>query len=406
MSAPELDPTSTALVGAARQLNAQLTRAAVLGKIVMLAPEAVPGAQHVSVTVLGKEGLVTVAASGSPAGLLDALQWEVGEGPCIAALEGEPVVVADLHTDVRWPRLVSRLRDREAICSVLSLPLWTGDEVSGSLNLSSTGVGAFAGAGYRAGVLFAALAGLALAAADQRERAAERAAYAAQGEEFIALLAHDLRSGMTASLLSEEIFAAQRANLDSDGQEALDLLTEELDRQHHLLVELLDLTRARAELASTRATPLLSEVQRAVDGAGCAVPVRPHPGAADVLVPVHPVRLRRILANLLDNAHRHAGGATAVEVGRCGDQAWVAVEDGGPGVPVDLREAVFTRFVAGSVRSGQAGAHLGLALSRQHARLTGGDLRVEDRDGGGARFVLLLPAINRESDSRRSLDEF
>ena len=76
---------------------------------------------------------------------------------------------------------------------------------------------------------------------------------------------------------------------------------------------------------------------------------------------------------------------------------WIAVEDHGPGVPLEERELIFERFARGAVagrRSSSDGAGLGLALVDEHIRLHGGRVWVEDRADGepGARFVLELPA--------------
>ena len=77
---------------------------------------------------------------------------------------------------------------------------------------------------------------------------------------------------------------------------------------------------------------------------------------------------------------------------------WIAVEDHGPGVPVEERSLVFERFARGARRRAGAassdGAGLGLALVDEHVRMHGGRVWVEDRADGepGARFVLELPA--------------
>ena len=108
--------------------------------------------------------------------------------------------------------------------------------------------------------------------------------------------------------------------------------------------------------------------------------------------------LRRMLRNLLENAHRY-GGHEGVEVllqtrTRNGTR-WVVlrVRDRGPGVPVELRERIFEPFYrlpGASEREGGVG--LGLALVRSIVQRHGGQVRCEDRDGGGAEFVVELPA--------------
>jgi len=381
---------------AAQQLGDEHRRGELLELIVALAPAVVPGTEHASITLTGPTGLSTPAASGVLPRQIDAFQYEAGQGPCIdATREGRTVVVRDLATEARWPRLVALLAQQVPrsgrVRGVLALPLSTQSGTTGSLNLFSAAPQAFSGHRCAAGSAMAALATVALAASEQRERAANRKA---QAEGFIAGLAHDLRSGMTVALNAQEILANRHAALDPHGQEALDLLTDELSRLQQLMVDLLDLGRARAGAHPTPSITLLPVVHDAVrrHRHRHRVTVQIRPEAATALVAIHPVQLARIVANLLDNADRHAGGATAVQVGRTGDRVWVAVEDAGPGVPEDHRERIFTHFATAPHTSHTGGAHLGLAISREHARWAGGDLLVEDRDGGGARFLLLLPA--------------
>ena len=378
------------------QLGAE--RAGMLAQILELAAQALPGAQQVSLTVPTPQGLTTAAATAPPAWRIDTVQYQTGEGPCVAATrEGHVVLVRDLATETRWPRFASRMAGHSGVRSMLSLPVRTSAGVAGSLNASAAAAGVFDHAAGRIGSAFAALAGLALAATAEQARAVDRVA---QLESVVALLVHDLRSGMTVAYTAEDFLTGQRSRLDPVGQEALDLLGDELTRQQRLLTELVELVRA--ELPSTRAAPLLPQVQQAVREHRHPVPVLPGPGADGAVVRIHPVRLRRILANLLHNADRHAGGATAVQVACTGNRASVAVEDAGPGVPAELREVIFTRLAPSS---GEQGSHLGLTLSRLHARLAGGDLLVEDRSGGGARFVLLLPTADSPAAADRPATE-
>ncbi|MGY1712536.1 ATP-binding protein [Geodermatophilus sp. SYSU D00758] len=362
-------------------------------RVVELVHAGCQAAEQVSVTLARDERLETVAAAGRLARQVDAAQYAAGEGPCVtAARTGAVVVVADLAGESRWPRFARRMAAERRVRSMASLPLRVDEHLIGALNLASSANGAFTEPGeaeVRSGLT--ATAGLALAAVAAERRAAEATARAIGAADFLAGLAHDLRSGMTVLLSAGELLDSQRPVLDAQGREALDLLGDELRRQRWLVTELLELARADTGFPRRLPIGLLPAVSETLARYRRPVPVQVDPAAADVHVGIHPIRLGRVLANLLDNAERHAGGATAVRVERSGDSARVVVEDAGPGVPAGRREQIFTRFGRGPAPAGDAGAHLGLALSREHARRAGGDLLVEDRDGGGARFLLVLP---------------
>jgi two-component system, OmpR family, sensor kinase len=93
--------------------------------------------------------------------------------------------------------------------------------------------------------------------------------------------------------------------------------------------------------------------------------------------------MREALANLLDNARRHARSRIEVTVGRSSDRAGIRVEDDGPGLAPGTEEQVFERFAS---LDGRGGSGLGLPIAQATARALGGDLYW--RDGG---FDLVLP---------------
>ncbi|PWR18837.1 ATP-binding protein [Zavarzinia compransoris] len=102
--------------------------------------------------------------------------------------------------------------------------------------------------------------------------------------------------------------------------------------------------------------------------------------------------LARALANLIDNALKHAGSAE-IALGRDGGNARLTVDDRGPGIPAALRADLAQPFrQADAARTkADAGAGLGLAIAREIAEGLGGRLEIGDRPGGGARIALVLP---------------
>ncbi|MEY2405100.1 MAG: hypothetical protein QOG39_16, partial [Acidimicrobiaceae bacterium] len=104
--------------------------------------------------------------------------------------------------------------------------------------------------------------------------------------------------------------------------------------------------------------------------------------------------LHRMALNLLENAVRHTPPGTHVHAAIVpgGDTVQLVVSDDGPGIPPELRDRIFERFVRAD---GDRGGSFGLGLSIVEAVATshGGSVRLEVPEGGGTRFVVELPAV-------------
>jgi len=101
----------------------------------------------------------------------------------------------------------------------------------------------------------------------------------------------------------------------------------------------------------------------------------------------------QVLLNLVDNAVRSGAANVWIELRQVDKNVSVAVSDDGPGVPPDLVHRIFDPFFTTRVEG--EGTGLGLHLSRRIARECGGELRYEPRPGGGARFVMEIPAMEQ-----------
>ncbi len=115
----------------------------------------------------------------------------------------------------------------------------------------------------------------------------------------------------------------------------------------------------------------------------------------EALVRGVPRLLRRVIRNLLENAHRYSNGEAQLYISREGRQVVIRVADQGPGVPVALRERIFEPFYrlpGASEREGGVG--LGLALVRSIVERHSGTVYCEGREGEGAVFVVKLPAYD------------
>jgi C4-dicarboxylate-specific signal transduction histidine kinase len=113
--------------------------------------------------------------------------------------------------------------------------------------------------------------------------------------------------------------------------------------------------------------------------------------------------LRQVLLNLLLNAidATSPGGRVVLSARRVGDSVDIIVSDEGPGVPTELRSAIFDPFF--STRSDNAGG-LGLSIAQRIVQDAGGEIRVSDRDAGGAEFAVRLAASENQQASSREGD--
>jgi signal transduction histidine kinase len=212
-------------------------------------------------------------------------------------------------------------------------------------------------------------------------------------------VSHDLK-GPLAGILGamQTIRRAERLHLTDEQIDDLYKVIEQSGAKAARLVDdLLDLDRlSRGQLRPERESTDLVALSRR---AAAEVPaLEGHPVSVEgdaVLVDVDPGKVERIVENLLGNAGRHtpAGTPIHVEVHAQPAGAVLIVEDEGTGVPDDLKAEVFEPFHQG--RESRGGVGIGLSLVRRFAELHGGGAHVEDRDGGGARFVVVLPGAVR-----------
>ncbi|WP_077796664.1 ATP-binding protein [Streptomyces sp. JHA26] len=203
---------------------------------------------------------------------------------------------------------------------------------------------------------------------------------------FVADASHELRSPIASLRTQLEVAAAHPELLDLDGA------VEDTVRLQRLAADLLLLARLDAGERPADARVDLAALARAQAEGRAGVSVRAEDA---VVVAGSRGQLERVLANLLDNARRHARSAVEVSVRRDGDVAVAAVADDGEGVPVADRERIFERFVRlDAARSrDEGGAGLGLAIARDVAVRHGGTLTVRDAPAGGALFELRLPVV-------------
>jgi signal transduction histidine kinase len=220
----------------------------------------------------------------------------------------------------------------------------------------------------------------------------EQEAMLARQREFVADASHELRTPLT-SVLANLDFLAE--TLDGEQGDAARSALRSSQRMRRLVQDLLLLARADARRVAPH-EPLdvgqvvveaAAELEPVTDGHDLTVDA-PH-----VMVDGARDELHRLILNLMENAVKHTPEGTHVRaaVAQENGHVLVSVEDDGPGIPADLREKVFERFVRGSGdRGGSFG--LGLSIVRAVAESHGGTVALaEPENGHGTRFVVTLP---------------
>ncbi len=226
--------------------------------------------------------------------------------------------------------------------------------------------------------------------------------------EFVADASHELRTPLTSVLANLELLEEE---LQGDQRDAVGSALRSTRRMRRLVADLLLLARADASRTAPHEPVDLAAVL--VDVAAELEPVAAeHAITVEAPAPVLVLGIRdelhRLALNLIDNALKHTAPGTPVSasVGVAGGQAVLAVEDDGPGVPVELRERAFERFVRGTSDRGGSSSGLGLSIVRAVAETHGGTVALEDpEDGRGARFVVRLPVAGHahvEADALRA----
>jgi signal transduction histidine kinase len=221
----------------------------------------------------------------------------------------------------------------------------------------------------------------------------------------VADASHELRSPLASTRAQLEV-ALSHPDLSAWEATAEDLLSEN-QRMERLVNDLLFLARSEERPAGlSGATPLdlddivLSEAVRLRARGRVQVDISRVSAGRVRGVGDH---LTRVVRNLVENAERYATGNVRLELGRVsangrGPQVQLVVSDDGPGVPARYREHIFDRFIrlddarCRPDEENVGGSGLGLAICREIVTTHGGRIWADEAKGGGARFVVQIPA--------------
>jgi len=212
-------------------------------------------------------------------------------------------------------------------------------------------------------------------------------------KQLLHSVSHELRTPIARLEFALELLDA-KANDPALRKRIADMEGDVLEL-NSLVNELLGMARLDSERAPHRETVDLAALLRTVEASlPPGQPLLAIDCAQDAgTIEADPRLLGRALSNLLRNAQKYAASSIRMTARREAGRVTIAVEDDGPGIPVEERERIFEPFyrLDRSRDRATGGFGLGLSIARKGVLLHGGTLQVEAAPAGGARFVVALP---------------
>lgn len=217
--------------------------------------------------------------------------------------------------------------------------------------------------------------------------------------QFVSMLAHDVRGALQGIALNLEVMErADASSSTAPWSQTLARIRRSTTRVTELVEKVLEAARTETGQLVLDARPV-SLRAIAHDALEIYAPIADRAGVVlefvdqlgDAMISADRVRFGQVVGNLLENAIRHSpsAGTVTVELSATAQVVRLAVRDQGPGIPVELRERMFERFVHGTGTSGSLG--LGLHVAHELVKLHAGRILVEDVVPHGAALIVELP---------------
>jgi signal transduction histidine kinase len=215
-------------------------------------------------------------------------------------------------------------------------------------------------------------------------------------QQFASDVSHELRTPLAAFRAALEVIERRRDEMPAGVDDALDILAGRSESFEALVLDLLEMSRYDADAIA----PMMEELEvetfarqtlEAYDAPSARLTI--HPGVPDT-IRADRRRLAQALGNVIVNAAKYGGGLVELSIDATDDVVRFVLDDAGSGVDPTERTAIFERFARGRegrVAGGASGTGLGLSLALAQVQLHGGEIGVDDRPGGGARFVISIP---------------
>jgi len=219
---------------------------------------------------------------------------------------------------------------------------------------------------------------------------------------LVATLSHELRTPLTSLALSAELLSREDAPaVNPKSSELLQVILEECSRMRQLTDNLLNLARGEIPAIAVQQkrldlARLAADVTRrfAIQAREKHVEIEEHIESVPEIIG-DPVKLSWVISNLLGNALRYtpAGGTIKVWAHGTEQATRLEVTDSGPGIPPEMKDYIFERFVQyGSEGFEKGSAGLGLSIVKEIVEAHGGRIFVESANSHGARFIVEIPA--------------
>jgi signal transduction histidine kinase len=290
------------------------------------------------------------------------------------------------------PEFAGFPEEHPSMRSLLGVPIHIGSRVFGNLYLTEKiGAEEFTLEDEELAELLAAQAAVAV----------ENAHLAEQRSQFLTIVNHEIKNAAAGVVGWTDRLRKLTDDEDGRVREAAGYAFDGAQQLHRLVVDLLDLSRieARQLELDIRGADLRALIREVL------ATVRPSAERQEIglvvsgleertIVQTDATRVRQILLNLLSNAIKFTkrGGQVDLVLASSSGGWSVTVCDTGPGVDPAIRERIFEAYRSGNIKTPKSGAGLGLAISRELARLLGGDLDYKEEHSPGACFELWLPA--------------
>jgi signal transduction histidine kinase len=340
---------------------------------------------------IGKS-VTPVAKWGDDKGYLDGLQitWadiDRGRGPVSRAVRtGRPAAVQSVATDPDFEQWREMALER-GYKSVLAVSLGYGSELIGALGVYANHPGAFDAVEMEMMQRFADYLAYGIVALRNRTQREEAEAQLRQTllskNELIASISHELRTPLTAVVGFAQILREPNDFPAEDRAAMIRSIVDEGLDLSNIVEDLLTVAKAEAGTLTVVEVPvdLRAQAAQVCEGLREEDATKVSVEGPTRRVDADPGRVRQILRNLVSNALRYGGEIVVVRVIEEGLPR-IQVVDNGSGIPVEDRERIFESYQKAHDAPGVAGSvGLGLSISRNLARLMGGDLTYAQPDG-------------------------